>query len=89
MVPGFADMRGGHQVNWFLDGIPVVFLFIAANVAPVINRKTWKNWKSKRGDTESEYKDRKNGFFNVRGVERKHKRNNGNRPHQFPQRSLR
>ena len=32
MVHDMLHMRGGHQVNWFFDGIPVVNTNIAANV---------------------------------------------------------
>ena len=39
MVHDMLHMRGGHQVNWFLDGIPVVNTNIAANVAPLVNPK--------------------------------------------------
>ena len=39
MVHDMLHMRGGHQVNWFIDGIPVVNTNIAANVAPLINPK--------------------------------------------------
>ena len=34
MVHDMLHMRGGHQVNWFFDGIPVINTNIAANVAP-------------------------------------------------------
>ena len=37
MVHDMLHMRGGHQVNWFIDGIPVVNTNIAANVAPLVN----------------------------------------------------
>ena len=37
MVHDMLHMRGGHQVNWFLDGIPLVNTSIAANVAPLVN----------------------------------------------------
>ena len=46
MVHDMLHMRGGHQVNWFLDGIPVVNTNIAANVAPLINPKNVESWRS-------------------------------------------
>jgi hypothetical protein len=39
MVHDMLHVRGGHQVNWFIDGIPVLNTSIAENVAPLINPK--------------------------------------------------
>ena len=39
MVHDMLHMRGGHQVNWLIDGIPVVNTNIAANVAPLSTLK--------------------------------------------------
>ncbi|MGP8246106.1 MAG: TonB-dependent receptor domain-containing protein [Bryobacteraceae bacterium] len=65
MVHDMLHMRGGHQVNWFLDGIPVVNTNIAANVAPLINPKNVDELEIERGGFSSEYGDRTYGFFNV------------------------
>ena len=65
MVHDMLHMRGGHQVNWFLDGIPVVNTNIAANVAPLINPKNVQELEVERGGFSSEYGDRTYGFFNV------------------------
>ena len=65
MVHDMLHMRGGHQVNWFLDGIPVVNTNIAANVAPIINPKNVEELEIERGGFSSEYGDRTYGFFNV------------------------
>ncbi|MDR3701249.1 MAG: TonB-dependent receptor [Candidatus Sulfopaludibacter sp.] len=65
MVHDMLHMRGGHQVNWFLDGIPVVNTNIAANVAPLINPKNVEELEVERGGFSSEYGDRTYGFFNV------------------------
>ena len=65
MVHDMLHMRGGHQVNWFLDGIPVVNTNIAANVAPLINPKNVEELEIERGGFSSEYGDRTYGFFNV------------------------
>ena len=65
MVHDMLHMRGGHQVNWFLDGIPVVNTNIAANVAPEINPKNVEELEVERGGYSSEYGDRTYGFFNV------------------------
>jgi hypothetical protein len=65
MVHDMLHMRGGHQVNWFLDGIPVVNTNIAANVAPLINPKNVEELEVERGGFSSEYGDRTYGFLNV------------------------
>jgi hypothetical protein len=65
MVHDMLHMRGGHQVNWFLDGIPVVNTNIAANVAPLINPKNVEELEIERGGFSSQYGDRTYGFFNV------------------------
>jgi outer membrane receptor protein involved in Fe transport len=65
MVHDMLHMRGGHQVNWFLDGIPVVNTSIAANVAPVVNPKNVEELEVERGGFSSQYGDRTYGFFNA------------------------
>ena len=65
MVHDMLHMRGGHQVNWFFDGIPVINTNIAANVAPLINPKNVQELEIERGGFSSEYGDRTYGFFNV------------------------
>jgi len=65
MVHDMLHVRGGHQVGWFLDGIPVINTNIAANVAPIINPKNVAELEVERGGYSSEYGDRTYGFFNV------------------------
>ncbi len=65
MVHDMLHMRGGHQVNWFLDGIPVVNTSIAANVAPLVNPKNVAELEVERGGFSSQYGDRTYGFFNA------------------------
>jgi len=65
MVHDMLHMRGGHQVNWFLDGIPVVNTSIAANVAPLVNPKNIEELETERGGFSSQYGDRTYGFFNA------------------------
>ena len=65
MVHDMLHIRGGHQVNWFFDGIPVVNTNIAANIAPLINPKNVSELETERGGYSSEYGDRTYGFFNV------------------------
>src|SRR6202000_1036156 len=65
MVHDMLHMRGGHQVNWFFDGIPVINTNIASNVAPLINPNNVQELEVERGGFSSEYGDRTYGFFNV------------------------
>ncbi len=65
VVHDMLHMRGGHQVNWFFDGVPVINTNIAANVAPLINPKNVESLEIQRGGYSSEYGDRTYGFFNV------------------------
>jgi hypothetical protein len=65
VVHDMLHMRGGHQVSWFLDGIPLVNTKIAANVAPLINPKNIEELQIERGGFSSENGDRTYGFFNV------------------------
>ncbi|MGH9583214.1 MAG: carboxypeptidase regulatory-like domain-containing protein, partial [Bryobacteraceae bacterium] len=64
-VHDMLHMRGGHQVNWYLDGIPLMNTSIAANVAPMINPKDVASLQVQRGGYSSEYGDRTYGLFNV------------------------
>lgn len=65
MVHDMLHLRGGHQVNWFFDGIPVVNTNIAANLAPLVNPKDVEDLQTERGGYSSAYGDRTYGFFNV------------------------
>jgi outer membrane receptor protein involved in Fe transport len=65
MVHDMLHMRGGHQVNWFIDGIPVLNTSIAENVAPLINPKNVESLEVQRGGYSAEYGDRTYGIFNV------------------------
>ena len=65
MVHDMLHMRGGHQVNWFIDGIPVINTNIAANVAPLVNPKNVEDLEIERGGYSSQYGDRTYGFFNA------------------------
>lgn len=65
MVHDMLHMRGGHQVSWFFDDIPVVNTNISANVAPLIDPKNVEELEVQRGGFSSQYGDRTFGFFNV------------------------
>lgn len=70
-VPG-ADVvhdqlhiRGGHQVSWLLDGVPVPNTNIASNVGPQFDPKDIDVIEMQRGGYSAEYGDRTYGVFNV------------------------
>ncbi len=58
-------MRGGHQVNWLIDGVPLPNTNIAANLAPVIDPKDIDYLEIQRGSYDADYGDRTYGIFNI------------------------
>ena len=58
-------IRGGHQVSWLLDGVPVPNTSIASNVGPQFDPKDIDSIEVQRGGFSSEYGDRTYGVFNV------------------------
>ncbi|HEV2697974.1 MAG TPA: TonB-dependent receptor, partial [Terriglobales bacterium] len=58
-------IRGGHQVSWLLDGVPVPNTSIASNVGPQFDPKDIDNIEVQRGGYSAEYGDRTYGVFNV------------------------
>jgi hypothetical protein len=58
-------MRGGHQVYWLIDGVPVPNTNIAANLAPVIDPKDIDYLEVQRGSYDADYGDRTYGIFNI------------------------
>ena len=58
-------MRGGHQVEWLIDGVPIPNTNIAANLAPVIDPKDIDYLEVQRGSYDADYGDRTYGIFNI------------------------
>src|SRR5215475_1726067 len=58
-------IRGGHQVSWLLDGVPVPNTSIASNVGPQFDPKDVDYLEVQRGGYTSDYGDRTFGVFNV------------------------
>ena len=58
-------IRGGHQVSWLLDGVPVPNTNIASNVGPQFDPKDIDYLEVQRGGYNAEYGDRSYGVFNV------------------------
>jgi len=58
-------MRGGHQVDWLIDGVPIPNTNIAANLGPVIDPKDIDYLEVQRGSYDADYGDRTYGVFNI------------------------
>jgi outer membrane receptor protein involved in Fe transport len=65
MVHDQLHIRGGHQVSWLLDGVPVPNTNIASNVGPQVDPKDIDYLEVQRGGYSAEYGDRTYGVFNV------------------------
>ena len=70
-VPGaylthdLLHIRGGHQVSWLIDGVPVPNTSIASNVGVQFDPKDIDYLEVQRGSYSAEYGDRTYGVFNV------------------------
>ena len=70
-VPGsyvthdMLHIRGGHQTQWLLDGVPIINTAIAQNVAPQFDPKDMEYIEVNRGSYGGEFGDRTYGVFNV------------------------
>ncbi len=58
-------MRGGHQVSWLIDGVPVPNTNIASNLGPQFDPKDVDYLEANRGSYTAEFGDRTYGVFNV------------------------
>ncbi len=71
LVPGAylthdqLHVRGGHQVSWLVDGVPVPNTNIASNVGPQFDPKDIDYLEVERGSYDAEYGDRTYAVFNV------------------------
>jgi len=75
MVHDQLHFRGGHQITWLVDGVPVPNTNIASNVGPQFDPKDIATLEVQRGGYSAEYGDRTYGVFNVvtrSGFERNH-----------------
>ena len=70
-VPGsyvthdMLHMRGGHQVDWLIDGVPIPNTNIATNLGPQIDPKDIDYLEVQRGSYDADYGDRTYGVFNI------------------------
>jgi outer membrane receptor protein involved in Fe transport len=58
-------IRGGHQVSWLIDGVPIPNTNIASNLGPQIDPKDIDTVEMQRGSYAADYGDRTYGVFNV------------------------
>jgi outer membrane cobalamin receptor len=58
-------VRGGHQVSWLIDGVPVPNTNIASNVGPQFDPKDVDYMEIQRGSYAANFGDRTYGVFNV------------------------
>ncbi len=65
MVHDQLHVRGGHQVSWLIDGVPVPNTSIASNVGPQFDPKDIDYLEIQRGGYAADYGDRTYGIFNV------------------------
>ena len=77
MTHDMLHMRGGHQVSWVIDGVPIPNTNIASNLGPQIDPKDIDYLEVQRGSYDADYGDRTYGVFNVvprTGFEREQRR---------------
>jgi len=58
-------IRGGHQVSWLIDGVPIPNTNIASNLGPQIDPRDIDTVEAQRGSYAADYGDRTYGIFNV------------------------
>ncbi len=65
MVHDQLHIRGGHQVSWLVDGIPVPDTNIATSVGPLFDPQDIDFLEVHRGGYAAEYGNRTYGVFNI------------------------
>ena len=58
-------IRGGHQVSWLIDGVPIPNTNIASNLGPQVDPRDIDTVEMQRGSYSADYGDRTYGVFNV------------------------
>ena len=58
-------MRGGHQVSWLVDGVPVPNTTISSNVGRALDPKDIETVEVSRGGYSSKFGDRTYGVINI------------------------
>lgn len=65
IVHDLLHVRGGHQVEWLIDGVPVPNTNIGSNVGPQFDPRDVDYLETQRGGYSAEYGDRTYAVFNV------------------------
>jgi outer membrane receptor for ferrienterochelin and colicin len=65
MIHDQLHVRGGHQVSWLVDGVPVPNTNIASNVGPQFDPKDVETIDIQRGGYSAQFGERAYGVFNV------------------------
>lgn len=65
MVHDMLHIRGGHEFQWLIDGVPVPNTNIADHVGPQIDPKDLDYVEVQRGSYDAELGDRTYGMFNA------------------------
>jgi outer membrane receptor for ferrienterochelin and colicin len=65
MIHDQLHIRGGHQVSWLVDGVPVPNTNIASNVGPQFDPKDIETIDIQRGGYSADFGERAYGVFNV------------------------
>jgi outer membrane cobalamin receptor len=58
-------MRGGHQVSWLVDGVPVPNTNLSSNIGRQLDPKDIQNVEISRGGYSAKYGDRTYGMVNI------------------------
>ena len=58
-------VRGGHQVSWLIDGVPIPNTNIASNLGPQIDPNDVDTLEMQRGSYAADFGDRTYGVFDV------------------------
>ncbi len=65
MTHDMLHVRGGHQVSWLIDGVPIPNTNIATNLGPQVDPKDIDYLDVQRGSYNAAYGDRTYGIFDV------------------------
>ncbi|HEX5234962.1 MAG TPA: TonB-dependent receptor [Silvibacterium sp.] len=65
MTHDMLHMRGGHQLSWMIDGVPLPNTNIASNVGPQIDPKDIDYLQAERGSYQADLGDRTYGVFDI------------------------
>ncbi len=65
MVHDMLHMRGGHELNWLIDGVEIPNTNIASNIGPAVDPKDIDYLDVERGSYEADLGDRTYGMMDV------------------------